>query len=876
MDLPDRPAGPPVEWWQLSEAATLRALHADSDGLTHRQAALRLRRHGANRIAPPARVGWPRALARRLANPLVAVLLLASLVSAFTGDALGFGLIAVIVALSTLLDMLQEHRAGHAVDALRESVALRTRVLRDGAAADVAVADLVPGDLVELAAGDLVPADGRLLAATDFFVDQAALTGESAPVEKQAQAHPRASDEPLACPHAVFTGSSVVSGSARLLVCATGAQTQFGRLAHVLAQAPAPTAFERGIHAFGLMLTRVTLALVLFVLLANTLFQRPLLDSFLFAVALAVGLAPELLPMIVSVTLARSAVRMSRAHVIVKRLAAVQDLGAMDVLCTDKTGTLTEAHPRVERVLGPGGADDAAVFELAWLNARFETGLRSPLDAAILAHHADGFADGPGERFDAASWRKIDEVPFDFVRRRASVVLERDGTRRLIAKGAPEDLLRLSTFVAAPAGPEPLDAAMRERIAHMLEAQGAQGLRLLAVATREITDPAHDVTAEDEHDLVFAGCVAFADPPKATTPSALASLAAHGVAVKIVTGDNEAVTRHLCESLGIAITGVLTGTEMAHMDDVALRAAATRANVFCRVTPVQKNRIVLALQAAGHVVGYLGDGINDAPPLHSADVGISVAGAVDVAQQAADLVLLRQDLGVLRDGIREGRRAFLNVDKYVLMATSSNFGNMASMAAAALFLPFLPMKPVQVLLNNLLYDLSELPIPADRVDEADLAAPRRWDAARVRNAMLTFGPLSSVFDLLAFGVLLHVLHAGEAVFQSAWFVQSMTTQVLVIFVMRTARPSWRDRPAGALVLASLATAAIAAALPFLPGASAFGFVPLPPAVLAAMGAITLAYLLAAEATKLLFHRLTRRKAAPAAGPIFRSTEEHVR
>jgi Mg2+-importing ATPase len=868
-----RPAAPAAEgrpeagpaWWRLSQAATLHALHADADGLTHRQATLRRRRHGANRIAAPVHTGWPKALALRLANPLVAVLLLASIVSAFTGDALGFGLIAAIVAMSTLLDMLQEHRAGRAVDALRQAVALRTRAWRDGAVAEIAATELVAGDIVELAAGDLIPADGRLLAATDFFVDQAALTGESVPVEKRPHAQAVVADDPLACAHAAFTGSTVVSGSARLLVCAIGGQTQFGQLAHVLAQAPPPTAFEQGIRRFGLMLTRATIALVLFVLLVNTLFQRPLLDSFLFAVALAVGLTPELLPMIVSVTLARSAVRMSRENVIVKRLAAVQDLGAMNVLCTDKTGTLTEARPRVERVLGPHGEDDDALFELAWLNARFETGLRSPLDEAILAHRT------PTE----TTWRKLDEVPFDFVRRRVSVVLERDGVRRLIAKGAPEDMLRLSAFVATPAGPRAMDDGTRASIAALLEAQGAQGLRLLAVATREITDPAHDVTAEDEHELVFAGCVAFSDPPKATTPAALAALAAHGVAVKIVTGDNEAVTRHLCAALHIEITAVLTGAQIAHLDDAALRAAAPRTNVFCRVTPEQKNRIVRALQAAGHVVGYLGDGINDAPPLHSADVGISVAGAVDVAQQAADLVLLRHDLDVLRNGIREGRRAFLNVDKYVLMATSSNFGNMVSMAAAALFLPFLPMKPVQVLLNNLLYDLSELPIPADRVDDADLAAPRRWDTARVRNAMFTFGPISSLFDLLGFAVLLLVLHATEATFQTAWFVQSMATQVLAIFVMRTARPSWRDRPAAALVATSLVTVGVAAVLPFLPFAAVFGFVPLPAPVLAAVCAITIAYLVAVEVAKVAFGRLTRRKAAQGAGPIFDPSEEKL-
>lgn len=837
-----RPPAPAAGWWSLSEAALLRALHADADGLTRRQAALRRRRHGANLAAPETRRHWTRALAARLMNPLIAVLMVASLVSALTGDVLGFGLIAVIVASSTVLDLWQERRAGHAVEALRDSVALTAHAWRDGVAVELPAEQLVPGDLVDLAAGDLLPADGRVLAATDFFVDQAALTGESAPVEKHAHRGAAADvHDPLGCTHAAFAGSSVVGGSARMLVCATGMATQFGRLAQLLVRPAPPTAFERGIHRFGLMLTRTTLALVLFVLLVNAVFQRPLLDSFLFAVALAVGLTPELLPMIVSVTLARSAVRMSREGVIVKRLTSVQDLGAMDVLCTDKTGTLTEAHPRVERALGPDGQDDARVFELAWLNAHFETGLRSPLDRAILAHR-DLEADG---------WRKLDEVPFDFVRRRVSVLLERAGTRSLIAKGAPEDILRLSTFVATPAGPQPLDGATRQRLSTLFDAQAAQGLRLLAVASRDLPpQTSGDVGAEDERDFVFAGCIAFADPPKPSTATALAALAARGVAVKIVTGDHEAVARHLCEALHIPVAGVLTGAQIALMDDAALGPAADRTMLFCRVTPEQKNRIVRALQARGHVVGYLGDGINDAPPLHSADVGISVDGAVDVARQAADLVLLRHDLGVLHEGILEGRRAFLNVDKYVLMATSSNFGNMLSMAGAALFLPFLPMKPVQVLLNNLLYDVSELAIPADRVDDADLAGPRRWDSDRVRRAMLTFGPLSSAFDLLAFGLLLGVLHVAEAEFQSAWFVLSLATQVLVIFVLRTARPCWRDRPSPALALTSVATVAFAAALPWLPGASLFGLVPLPPAVLATLGALTFAYLVATETARL--------------------------
>lgn len=832
-------------WWRGSLAHALHGLHASELGLTTRQAAGRLRKHGANVLEAAPGPSLGRAILSRLLNPLILVLLGASLISALTGDPWSFGFVVLMVIMSVALDMLQEHRAGSAVEALRHSVALRVRAWRDGRAADVLAQQLVPGDVVDLAAGDLVPADGRVLTATDFFVNQGSLSGEAYPVEKHLRPSTDDQPDPLSCAHAVFMGSTVVTGGARMLVCATGERTQLGRTAHSLAEEPPPTAFERSTRRFSLLLTHVTLAMVLFVLLVNTLYERPLLESFLFAVALAVGLTPELLPMIVSVTLARGALRMARQHVIVKRLGAVQDLGAMDVLCTDKTGTLTEAQLRIERVVDADGNDSDRVFEWAWLNSRFETGLKSPLDDAILGHR----------RLDAAPWTKLDEIPFDFERRRVSVLLRKDGMRLLIVKGAPEDILRLSSSVGTPEASCPLDPQRRALIAADFEAHGKRGLRLIAVATRRITDESEDVSAKDEHDFVFAGVIAFADPAKVSTAPALRSLAEHGVALKIVTGDSESVTVHLCDVLGIRVDGVATGAQIAVMDDAALRAAARRCNLFCRVTPEQKNRVVRALQADGRVVGYLGDGINDAPPLHSADVGISVDTAVDVARQAADLVLLRHDLDVLRDGIREGRRSVLNVNKYVLMATSSNFGNMVSMALAALFLPFLPMRPVQILLNNFLYDVSELAIPTDRVDDADLLAPRRWDAKVVRRFMLTFGPLSSLFDLLGFALLYYVLNASAAVFQTAWFVQSLATQALVIFVIRTARPCWRDLPSRALALASVGVIAVAAGIALLPWGAVFGFEALPLPVVGLVVGLTLAYLLAAEVAKHLFNRV---------------------
>ena len=843
-------------WWRLSQAALMRRLRARPEGLSAREAAARLRHEGPNRLEPPSRPSLARSILKRLANPLILVLLCASSISALTGDAVSFVFIVVIVLMSIALDMVQEHRAGNAMEALRSTIALRVRAWRNGAAAATLASHLVPGDVVELSAGDLVPADGRVLSASHFSVNQASLTGEAWPVEKQPCEAESDAAEPFACAHAVFTGSSVVSGSARMLVCATGGRTAYGRLARAVTEAAPPTAFERGTHRFGLLLARMTIALVLVVLLIQALYHRALLESFLFAVALAVGLAPELLPMIVSVTLARGALRMAACRVVVKRLSAVHDLGAMDVLCTDKTGTLTEAQLTIERVVDCEGHDSAHVFELAWLNSHFETGLKSSLDEAILAH----------ESVDATPWRKLDEVAFDFERRRVSVLLERNGDRLLIVKGAPEDVLRLSSGVESAAGVRPLDAAERGRIAALFAAHSAAGLRLLAVATRRTEGTTTGVCAADDHDFVFAGFVAFADPPKKTAPAALASLAEHGVALKIISGDNEGVTRHLCDQLRIPVVGVLNGPEIAAMDDAALRAAAARANLFCRTTPEQKSRVVRALQAGGRVVGYLGDGSNDGPPLHAADVGISVDSGTEVARQAADLVLLRHDLGVLRDGIREGRRTLVNVNKYVLMATSSNFGNMVSMAAAALFLPFLPMLPVQILLNNFLYDLSELPIPTDRVDDAELLTPRRWDTAFIRNFMLCFGPLSSIFDLLAFALFYGVLHAQAPMFRTAWFVESMATQVLIIFVIRTPRAAWRDRPSALLAISSIAVVSVAVALPYLPLGAYFGLVPMPPAVLAVVAALTIAYLIVTEAAKHLFHRFIATRQFAGSGP----------
>ena len=823
-----------------------------NNGLSSAEAGERLQQYGANRLAPATQRSVVLQFLAHFKNPLVLVLLVASGVSALTGDLTGALIIGLIVLMSVTLDFVQAYRAGRAAEQLALKVAVTASVLRNGSIQELPVTQLVVGDVVLLSAGNLVPADARVLQANDFFVNQAQLTGEPFPVEKRPPAMPAAEhtqatlqDWALESTDCVFMGSSVVSGSARILIGRTGGSTALGQIAVSLATDAPPTAFEIGTRRFGMLIMRLTLLLVLFTLLVNVAFERPLLESFLFAVALAVGLTPELLPMVVSVTLTRGALRMAALKVIVKRPSAIQDMGAMDVLCTDKTGTLTEARIRLERHIDASGQSNPQVLALAYLNSYFESGLKSPLDDAILAH----------QEIDVSGWSKIDEVPFDFERRRVSVLVQRESARRLVVKGAPEDVLRLCTRYQSSSGTSvALDPPARARIDALFDSLGQEGFRALGIAWRDVAlDHPHAVVS-DESELVFAGLAAFLDPPKASAGQALQAMAASGVAVKILTGDNERVTRHVCTELGVPVNGVLTGTEIAAMNDDALRARVADVNLFCRVNPSQKNRIILALKVRGHVVGYLGDGINDAPSLHTADVGISVEGAVDVAKQAAAMILLEKDLMVLHKGILEGRRTFGNVMKYIMMATSSNFGNMFSMAAATLFLPFLPMLPLQILLNNLLYDVSEITLPLDNVDAEDLAQPKRWDMTFIRNFMLTIGPISSLFDFLTFYLLLRLFDAHESLFRTGWFVESIATQVLVIFVIRTRRNPLRSHPNGWLVATSLAVVATAMALPFTPLAPYLGFMPLPLAFFGLLTALLVLYLLMVEGGKQWFYR----------------------
>ena len=825
-------------FWLGSRDALFAQLEVGPEGLTAAEAKHRRARFGANRIDQRRHRPWPIELIRRLLNPLVAMLLAAAAVAGATGDVASFLIIALVVLLSTGFDLLQEHRANATALALRSSIALTVEVRRDGTFVTLPTAELVPGDVVRLAAGDLVPADGLLLDANSLQVNEAPLTGEAYPVRKRIGT--AEGQQPADAFNALFSGTAVVAGSATMLVVDTGPRTRFGQIAGALGADQPPTAFERGIHRLGLLIVRLTIFLVLFVLLAHIALKRPPLESFLFAMALAVGLTPELLPMIITVALARGAERLAARRVVVKRLSAIHDLGQMDILCTDKTGTLTEARISVIGHPGPDGADDERVLALAAVNARFETGLKSPLDKALLVHVAGHALDG---------WTKLDELPFDFQRRCVSVLAQEGSERIEIIKGAPEAVLALSSQARARDDAiAPLDEALRQRLAGFAADRARQGSRLLGVAFRPMTGATH-LDPAGERNFIFAGYCTFVDPPKASATSAIARLAGAGIRVKIISGDAAEVVQHLVGELGLPVRGLLTGDQIAQLSDAGLAARAAHVDLFARVTPDQKTRIVRALQQRGHTVGFIGDGINDAPAIRAADAGISVDGAADVAREAADMIMLEGDLNVLADGVAEGRRTYANILKYIRMGTSSNFGNMLTMAIASLWIPFLPLTPVQVLLNNLLYDVSQVGLPFDSADAADLARPHPWDMHAILRFTLVMGLLSSLFDFATFALLLGPLHATIGQFRSGWFVESMATQILVVLVIRTAGPAWGSRPEKMLVASGAIALLIAATLPLSPAARLLGFGTLPVLTGAATAGIVLAYLAAAEMLK---------------------------
>ncbi len=818
------------------ELETVRDVSVLERGLTSLEAAERLRQFGPNDPAPPKRHAGTAELLILFLNPLVIILLIAAALAGFLGQLVDASIIVVMVLVGIAINFFQTYRSQQAIERLRSQVAPTATVLRDGEWREIARRDVVPGDTIRLAAGDLVPADARLLSSRDLYVQQAALTGESLPVDKEA-----VTDATNSLPDAhdkVFLGTSVVSGTATATVLATGRRTAFGDIAERLAQRPQETAFDQGLRRFGFLIMRAVVFLVLFLIIVSVALRHDPLESLLFAVALAVGLTPEFLPMITSVTLAKGAVVMARKKVIVKHLSAIQNFGSIDVLCSDKTGTLTSGQMVLDRTLGVFGEPDERPLRLAYLNSKFETGIRSPLDTAILQQpcvSVDGY-------------KKCDEIPFDFERRRLSVVVERGSERLLISKGSPEGIFALLSGCESQGRILPVDADLLAGCRRTYAALSGSGFRVLAVASAAVPVKA-GYSVADERNLVLAGFLAFGDPPLPDAGEAIAALRRDGVEVKIITGDGDLVTSHICSRVGIDPGKIVLGEEIERMSDAALAHVADQTSVFARVSPAQKNRILLALKHRSHVVGFMGDGINDAPSLHAADVGISVSTAVDVARDAADIILLERGLGVLHEGILEGRKAFGNVMKYLLMGTSSNFGNMLSMAGASLFLPFLPMLPTQILLNNFLYDMAQVTIPTDNVDEAYVRKPQHWDIRLVRNFMVLIGPISSVYDFLTFYVLLHLLHAGEAEFHTGWFVESLATQTLVLFIIRTAQNPLRSRPSRALTATTLLMVGVGSVLPFSPLAHILGFTPLPPIYFLFLALATVTYLMLVELAK---------------------------
>jgi len=821
-------------------------------GLTAQEAEARLDQFGPNEPAATKPHSFFSDLLHVFMNPLTLILLIAAIVSAFTGDAVDAGIIGVIVLLSGAIDLSQTYRSQRAVEQLRDRVAPTATALRDGEWKEIQRRDAVPGDIVRLSAGDLVPADARLLIARDLYVQQGMLTGESLPVDKEATGEPASTKAEAR--NMVFLGTSVVSGTATAEVVATGARTAFGDIAARLAARPEETAFDKGLRNFSQLIARTVFILVLFLIIVSIVRHRDPLQSLMFAVALAVGLTPEFLPMITSVTLSKGAVAMARKKVIVKHLSAIQNLGSLDVLCSDKTGTLTAGTMLLDRCLGPFANPSQRTLELAYLNSKFQTGIRSPLDDVIL-HQSPA---------QTEEYIKRDEIPFDFERRRLSVVVERQSQRILITKGAFEGILPLLAGYEADGKVEPISKDATQRIQQTSDDLNSQGFRSLAVAYVEV--PARpDYSVADERNLILTGFLSFADPPLPDAAQVLASLKHDGVEVKVISGDNDRVSGHVCAQVGIEPGHIVTGDELDRTTDPALAHVAEETHVFARISPVQKNRILLALKHHGHAVGFMGDGINDAPSLHAADVGISVSSAVDVAREAADVILVEPGLRVLHDGIIEGRKAFGNVMKYLLMGTSSNFGNVLSMAVASLFLPFLPMLPTQILLNNLLYDVGQLTIPTDNVDETYLEKPQRWNVNLIRNFMVFIGPISSIFDFLTFYVLLHFFHAREAQFHTGWFVESLATQVLVLFVIRTSKNPFRSRPSNPLLATCLGVVAIGIYLPFSPLAGVLGFTPLPGSYFVFVAVATAVYLLLVQFGKRVLLRKEIAKNAPKPG-----------
>ncbi len=833
-----------LPYWAENLDQLFQNLGSSGDGLKSEEAKSIFQRVGPNRIQSRSRVTPLRLLLNQFINPIVLILISATVISAFLKDWTDAVIILLIVIGSALLSFFQEYNASTAAEKLKEQVSFKTNVIRDGRSISIPTEEVVPGDMVFLSAGNLIPADGRVVEANDFFVNQAVLTGETFPVEKMPGIVPEITELSKRT-NIVFMGTTVRSGEAKVLIVQTGLQTSFGQISSHLNLRPPETEFERGIRRLGYLLAEVMFLLVLGIFFFNVFFHKPVLDSLLFSIALAVGLTPQLLPAIININLSKGSQEMAKHGVIVRRLESIENFGSMDILCTDKTGTLTEGVVSLDGALDADGKPSDLVRLYAYLNALMQTGLQNMLDAAIIKYGAAG----------AENYEKLDEVPYDFERKRLTVIAQKKKSSSImIVKGALKNVLDVCIRVQTVDGEEKLSKDWRARILSKYETWSAQGYRLLGVAACPVDPQKNSFTKEDEANLTFMGFLLFFDPPKEGVIETINALEKLGVKLKVITGDNKLVASHTGQVVGLGKAKVMTGSDLEKLHDDALWHAVENATIFAEVDPNQKERIILALKKRGHVVGYLGDGINDAPSLHNADVGISVANAVDVAKDAADLVLLKQDLDVLREGILQGRKTFANTLKYIFMATSANFGNMFSMAGASIFLSFLPMLPKQILLINFLTDLPEMTIANDRVDDVMIERPRRMDIKFIRRFMLTFGPLSSLFDFATFGVLLWIMKASEQSFQTGWFIESILSAGVVVFVLRSRLPFTRSRPSRAMLIVTGIVMLGTLLLPYSPLAHLLGFTPLPLDYLLVIFTIVIAYALSAEAAKRWFYR----------------------
>jgi Mg2+-importing ATPase len=856
-----------AEMLTLSTDEFLTKMETSVTGLSSEEAAKRLEMYGTNEVARGKKRSGVIEFLMHFRSPVTLILIISAIISGFTGDWRDAGIIIIIVLVSAILDFTQEYRAGKAAEALAKRVATTATVSRDGTKQDIPISGLVPGDVIQLTAGDIAPADARVIAAKDFFIDQSALTGESFPVEKTIDPITEKTDS-TKWNNYLFMGTSVTAGSATAVIVKTGGATEYGEIAKKNAERKPETEFETGLRKFGYLIMQVTFILIIAVFFINTLEKHNIMSSLLFSVVLAVGLTPGLLPVILSINLSRGATAMSKKGVIVKRLAAIQNFGSMDVLCSDKTGTLTENRVEVIRHVDLEDKESDKVFLLSILNSRFQTGLRSPMDEAILKH----------EEVNTDQYQKVDEIPFDFIRKRLSVVVKNNQENTIITKGAPEEVAKIATQYELGGEVRELTPESKKLIDKEYRALSNQGFRVLGVAYRK-AEAKKAYAVVDENNMTFIGFIAFTDPIKETAGESLELLRKAGIKLKILTGDSEIVAGKVCDQLGFQVyqyrrgrkfdtqTGTVTRTseiepinivqssEIENIDDFALARIVEKADIFTRVNPGQKNRIMNALKANGHVVGYIGDGINDTPSMKVADVSISVMNAVDIAKESADIILMKNDLKVITDGVIEGRKTFGNTVKYIQMAISSNFGNMFSAALGSLFLPFFPALPIQLLLGTLLYSFAQLALPIDNVDQTYVQQPQRLRTSFIRNYMIAFGPISSIFDFATFFVMLYVFKAGAPLFQTAWFVESLFTQTLVIFVIRTRTvPFFKSSPNKWLTINIAVILALALILPFTSLGKVFNFVPLPWTFLLVLIGFIVAYLFMVELMKIWFYK----------------------